>query len=74
MYIKGVSKMNDDRIKILEMLADIQYIRKVLENNLKDKTGGEQKAFAEGLVEAYKNVELRIFEKFALLKDGEAVN
>lgn len=73
MYIKGVSKMNDDRIKVLEMLADIQYIRKVLENNLKDKTG-EQKAFAEGLVEAYKNVELRIFEKFALLKDGEAVN
>ena len=68
MYIKGVSKMNDDRIKVLEMLADIQYIRKVLENNLKDKTG-EQKAFAEGLVEAYKNVELRIFEKFTLLKD-----
>lgn len=65
--------MNDDRIKVLEMLADIQYIRKVLENNLKDKTG-EQKAFAEGLVEAYKNVELRIFEKFALLKNGEAVN
>lgn len=65
--------MNDDRIKVLEMLTDIQYIRKVLENNLKDKTG-EQKTFAEGLVEAYKNVELRIFEKFALLKDGEAVN
>ena len=60
--------MNDDRIKILEMLADIQYIRKVLENNLKDKVG-EQKAFSEGLIEAYKNVELRIFEEFALLKD-----
>ena len=40
----------------------------MLENNLKDKTG-EQKVFAEGLIEAYKNVELRIFEKFALLKD-----
>lgn len=73
MYIKGVSKMNDDRIKVLEMLADIQYIRKVLENNLKDKVG-EQKVFTEGLIEAYKNVEIRIFEKFALLKDGEAVN
>lgn len=60
--------MNDDRIKVLEMLADIQYIRKVLENNLKDKVG-EQKVFTEGLIEAYKNVELRIFEKFALLKD-----
>lgn len=65
--------MNDDRIKVLEMLADIQYIRKVLENNLKDKVG-EQKVFTEGLIEAYKNVEIRIFEKFALLKDGEAVN
>lgn len=60
--------MNDDRIKVLEMLADIQYIRKVLENNLKDKVG-EQKVFTEGLIEAYKNVEIRIFEKFALLKD-----
>jgi hypothetical protein len=30
---------------------------------------GEQKAFSEGLIEAYKNVELRIFEKFGLLKD-----
>ena len=60
--------MNDNRIKVLEMLADIQYIRRVLENNLKDKTG-EQKVFAEGLIEAYKNVELRIFEKFALLRD-----
>jgi hypothetical protein len=60
--------MNDDRIKVLEMLADIQYIRKMLENNLKDKVG-EQKAFAEGLIEAYKNVELRIFEKFALLRN-----
>ena len=68
MHIKGALKMNDDRIKILEMLADIQYIRKVLENNLKDKVG-EQKAFSEGLIEAYKNVELRIFEEFALLKD-----
>lgn len=36
--------MNKDRIKILEMLADIQYIRKVLENNLKDKID-EQKSF-----------------------------
>jgi hypothetical protein len=60
--------MSDDRIKILELLDDIQYIRRVLENNLKDKTG-EQKTFTEGLIEAYKNVELRIFEKFALLKD-----
>lgn len=58
--------MSEDRIKILEMLADIQYIRRVLENNLKDKVG-EQKAFSEGLIEAYKNVELRIFEKFMLL-------
>ena len=62
------SLMNDDRIKVLEMLADIQYIRRVLENNLKDKVG-EQKVFSEGLIEAYKNVELRIFEKFALLRD-----
>ena len=68
MDIKGVLKMNDNRIKVLEMLADIQYIRRVLENNLKDKVG-EQKAFSEGLIEAYKNVELRIFEKFALLRD-----
>ena len=68
MHIKGEYKMNDDRIKVLEMLADIQHIRRVLENNLKDKTG-EQKAFSEGLIEAYKNVELRIFEKFALLRD-----
>jgi hypothetical protein len=60
--------MSDDRIKVMEMLADIQYIRRVLENNLKDKTG-EQKTFTEGLIEAYKNVELRIFEKFALLRN-----
>jgi hypothetical protein len=60
--------MNEDRIKVMEMLADIQYIRRVLENNLKDKTG-EQKTFTEGLIEAYKNVELRIFEEFALLRN-----
>jgi hypothetical protein len=60
--------MSEDRIKALEMLTDIQYIRKIIENNLKNKDS-EQKAFSEGLMEAYKNVELRIFEKFALLKD-----
>jgi hypothetical protein len=52
----------------LELLADIQYICKIIENNLKDKDG-DQKTFSEGLIEAYKNVELRIFEKFALLRD-----
>lgn len=60
--------MSDDRIKVLKLLADIQYIRRVLENSAKDKTG-EKKIFTEGLIAAYKNVELRIFEKFALLKD-----
>jgi hypothetical protein len=58
--------MSDDRIKILELLDDIQCIRRVLENNLKDKIG-EQKAFTEGLIEAYKNIELRIFEKHTSL-------
>lgn len=60
--------MNDDRIKVLELLADIQFIRQMLEEGIEDKTG-VQKVYAEGMIEAYKNVELRIFEKFALLKD-----
>jgi hypothetical protein len=60
--------MNDDRIKVLELLADIQFIRQMLEEGIEDKTGA-QKVYAEGMIEAYKNVELRIFEKFGLLKD-----
>lgn len=60
--------MSDDRIKVLELLADIQFIRQMLEEGLNDKTS-EQKVYTEGMIEAYKNVELRIFEKFALLRD-----
>jgi len=58
----------DNNIKVLELLADIQFIRQMLEEGLNDKTS-EQKVYTEGMIEAYKNVELRIFEKFGLLKD-----
>lgn len=40
----------------------------MLEEGLENKTG-DQKVYAEGMIEAYKNVELRIFEKFTLLRD-----
>lgn len=60
--------MNEDRIKVLELLANIQFIRQMLEEGLENKTG-VQKVYAEGMIEAYKNVELRIFKKFGLLKD-----
>lgn len=45
--------MNNDCIKVLELLADIQFIRQIIEEGLNDKTS-EQKAFAEGLIEAIK--------------------
>lgn len=30
-HIKGVSEMSEDRIKVLELLANIQFIRQMLE-------------------------------------------
>lgn len=60
--------MSEDRIKVLELLANIQFIRQMLEEWLENKTG-VQKVYAEGMIETYKNVELRIFKKFGLLKD-----
>lgn len=62
------SLMNEYRIEVLELLTDIQFIRQMLEEGLENKTG-DQKVYAEWMIEAYKNVELRIFEKFTLLRD-----
>lgn len=65
--------MNNDRIKVLELLEAIQFMCSVHENLLKVKIG-EEKAFTEGLIRAYKSVENMIFERFGLLKDEEVVN